>query len=191
MTEYWELLVVLTAAINPPAAAAAAVASPSFAKPVRPRALAVATGSAFGTVLVVAAAFGAKPLLVGLELSHETFRLAAGAVLLVTGARETWRGGPPLVAIPERAWEQGIYPLGIPLFASPAGLIATTALSANEAVGPLTTLGAALPVLAAAAVAALIARTDEGGLWRATAQLLGALSVVVGVAFVVAGIRSV
>lgn len=188
MTEYWELLVVLTAAINPPATAAV---SSSFANSAQRRALAVATGVVFGTGLVMGAAFSAKPLLSSLELSHETFRLAAGAILVVTGARETWRGGPPLVAIPERAWEQGIYPLGIPLFASPAGLTATIALAADGAVGPLTTLGAALPVLAVAAAAALCARREEAGIWRAAAQLVGALSVMVGVAFVVAGIRSV
>jgi small neutral amino acid transporter SnatA (MarC family) len=84
-----------------------------------------------------------------------------------------------------------VYPLGLPLFASPAGLMTAVALAGHPEVGPAKTLGAALPVLAAAAAAALAARERHQGLWRAAAQSIGALAVAVGVAFVVAGIRSV
>lgn len=188
MTAYWELAVVLAAAVNPAAIAAAAAGLPGS---MASRGLAVAIAWAIGAGMTAAAAYGAEQLLAGLELNHETFRIAAGAVLAVTGARETWHGSPPLTSVPVRAWEQGVYPLGLPLLASPAGLMATIALAGDSQVGPAKTLTAALPALAAGAAAALAAREGERGLWRSAAQLIGALAVAVGVAFVVAGIRSV
>ncbi|MCS7295833.1 MAG: hypothetical protein RMK15_01800 [Chloroflexota bacterium] len=188
MTAYWELAVVLAAAVNPAAIAAAASELPG---PLRTRAWAVAIAWVIGAGLMAAGAYGADRLLAGLELSHETFRIAAGAVLVVTGARETWRGSPVVIAVPQRGWEQGIYPLGVPLFASPSGAMAAVALAGDPAVGPGKALSAAIPVLLAAAAAALFARDCHRGAWRAAGQLVGALSVAVGVAFVVAGVRSV
>lgn len=188
MTDYWELLVVFAAAMNPPAIGAVAT---SFGGARRPRAASVAIGWTVGVAVTLLAALGARRFLEGLELSPETFRIAAGAILVVTGARETWRGGPPLVALPERAWERGIYPLGLPLLASPAGLAATIGLAAHDAVGSGKALAAAVPMLTVGAAAALLAGDRSLGVWRAAAQLFGALAVVVGVAFVISGVRAV
>jgi small neutral amino acid transporter SnatA (MarC family) len=91
MTAYWELAVVLAAAVNPAAIAAAASELPGSRAS---RGQAVAIAWAIGAGMTAAAAYGAERLLAGLELSHETFRIAAGAVLAVTGTRETWRGSP-------------------------------------------------------------------------------------------------
>jgi hypothetical protein len=136
--------------------------------PRRPLALAVAVGAAMVLVLVLVA----DPLLEALDISPESFRIAAGIVLVAMGAATLVhpRPGGPAAA----------------LLVTPDLACMAIAASADEGVGPA--LGAAAIALAVVAALALPPRLAPAG--RA-APFLAALAVVVGVALVVAGVRDV
>jgi hypothetical protein len=138
-----------------------------------PRLRTVVLALAGGVVLVVVATVFAGDLLEALSISPESFRIAAGLVLAVTGIRTLlW---PNAVAGPFTA-----------VLVTPE--LASVALSfgADESTGRA--LGAAaltLPILA-------IAATTRAPLPPAlAAQLLAALQIVVAVALTVSGVRDV
>jgi hypothetical protein len=138
-----------------------------------PRLRTVAAALAAGVALVVVAAVFADDMLEALSISPESFRIAAGLVLAVTGVRTLlWPNavGGPFAAV----------------LVTPELACVALSFGADESTGR--TLGAAavtLPVLAIAATA----RTRLPS--ALAAELLGALQIVVAVALAVSGIRDV
>jgi multiple antibiotic resistance protein len=169
--------IALLAAVHP-AAAATFAASPI---PVR---LASLAGGVAILVLVVAAAV-AEPGLDALDVSPESFRVAAGIVMLVAGAQAmfAWRRHP---ADPLDADSAAIYPLGIPTLAGPAAVASSVNYSANES---------AWLAIAASAVAiatgALALRLGSRRGSATVAAFVGALLIALGVGEIVDGIKSV
>lgn len=134
--------------------------------------VAVAAAAAAGFVLAAVATLLAEPLLDALAISPESFRIAAGLVLAVTGMRTLLApaAAGPLVAVlvtPELA-----------AFAVAAGADAP----AGRAL-----LAAAAALLLAAAAAAASRRAPLA----LAARFLAALQLVVAVALVVSGVRDV
>jgi small neutral amino acid transporter SnatA (MarC family) len=127
---------------------------------------------AAGAALILAGVLLADPLLDALDITPESFRIAAGIVLAAMGAATLVRprpGGPAgaLLVTPELA-------------------CMAIAASADQGIGPA--LGAAVIALAVVAALALLPRVAPAG--RA-APFLAALAVVAGVALIVAGVRDV
>jgi hypothetical protein len=127
---------------------------------------------ACGAVLVVVATVFADDLLDALSISAESFRIAAGLVLAVTGTRTlVW---PDAVAGPFAA-----------VLVTPELACVALSFGADEPAGRV--LGAAavtLPIVA-------IASTTPVRVPAVVAQLLAALGIVVAVALVVSGMRDV
>ena len=127
---------------------------------------------AAGAALVLILALVADPLLDALDISPESFRIAAGIVLVAAGAFTLVRprpSGPPAAVL-----------------VTPELACMAIAASADEGVAPA--IGAAAIALAVVAALALLPRVAPAG--RA-APFLAALAVIVGVALVVAGVRDV
>jgi multiple antibiotic resistance protein len=191
MTEYWRLVLVFFAAVNPAAVAlAAASASAKVASLQRPagRAVAAGVGLAVAGGLFVAATLGADRVLDALDIAPETFRIAAGIVMLIVGANAVWRGTVDSEPAPD-GWQAGVFPFGLPLLAGPAALIAAVSYAADK--GEAKTLGAvALPLV----LAALLVVVGVGR-WRpaadAIARLSGALLIALACGLIVAGVRDI
>lgn len=183
MTELLQLALYFFASVNPAAAAAAP----------RPRgqslrAEVIAGGSAVALVVLALAAVLAEPILDGLGVEPETFRVGAGVVLLVSGALAVWRGA----AAHQGSWEgrgAALFPLGLPVLATPAAVAAAICYGADD--GASKTIGASLIVVAAAA-ALLFARAGRyQAAIDAVARLTGAALVVVAAGLVVDGVRAI
>ena len=186
MSTFAFLLVTFLAAVNPPAIALAAAGFDGETR--RGRALAAGGGVAVALALYLAAALGAETWLEALDVAPETFRLAAGLVMVVAGGYAVWRGRVAAGA-GEGGWLAGISPLGVPLLASPAGLVAAISHGADDGEGK--TLAAALVVIALAGVLAFLAPRRGGAALDAAARLLGALLIVLAAGLAVDGVRAV
>jgi len=139
----------------------------------KPRLSTVGFALAGGVALVVVATLFADDLLDALSISPESFRIAAGLVLAITGARTLlW---PNAVAGPFAA-----------VLVTPELACVALSFGADESTGrALAAAGLTLPILA-------IAATRRA--WTAPAlgaQLLAALQIVVAVALAVSGMRDV
>lgn len=178
MSDYFELLLVFIAAVNPPAVALVLD---------RRDARVAALGGAVAALLVLLAALLADDILAALDIEPESFRIAAAIVLALVGGAAVLR--LRTVAPAPAGWQAGIFPLAIPLLAGPAVLAAAISYGADEGAGR--TLGAALPVVIAAAALTLypVAR------WRPAAdglaRILGALLIVVAAGLAIDGVRAV
>jgi small neutral amino acid transporter SnatA (MarC family) len=190
VNEWWQMLAIFVFAANP-AGAAAGLASlrPEIdlerdRLPIAGAALATALG------LVVVAVAIASPLLDFLSVSQGTFRIAAGAVLLVVAVQSIWRGHPGLRQ-PGHGWRAGIYPLGMPLVAGPAILAAALNWSAEPDAGPWLTLATVVPAIALAVGAAVIAPAGYSAQLGAVARLSAVLLVIGAVGLAVSGVQAV
>jgi multiple antibiotic resistance protein len=178
MSDYFELLLIFIAAVNPPAVVLALE---------RRDAKAAALGGAVAAVLVLLAALLGEDLLAALDIEPESFRIAAAIVMAISGCAALLR---LRTAAPAPAgWQAGIFPLAVPLLGGPAVLVAAVSYGVDEGAGPA--LAAALPVIAVAAALTLypVAR------WRPAAdglaRILGALLVVVAAGLAIDGVRAV
>ena len=183
MTDFLQLLVFLFAAANP-FAAAAAPSPPGLKLP--PLTLAVGLGVAL--LLVCGAALGSEAILDGLGVEPETFRVGAGVVLLVCGALAAWQGGAPHRG-PWEGTRAGLFPLGLPVLATPAAIAAAITYGADR--GESQTVAAAAIVLAlgAALIAARLGRFEAPT--DAVARVTGALLIVVAAGLIVSGVRAI
>ena len=139
--------------------------------------------------LAAAGAAVADPLLDGLDISPESFRIAAGLVVAVVGA---WvivfpaRGEEPVLA----GWGAALVPLAFPLLITPEVTVLVLSAGADEGAGAVTAgmaVGLALTV-----AAGFVRRTPLAtSLLRAGSRLLGALLVVAGIQLIIDGIRDV
>lgn len=125
-----------------------------------------------GAALVLVLVLVSDPLLDALDVSPESFRIAAGIVLAATGVVTLVRPRPS-------------GPAGA-LLVTPELACVAIAASADRGVGPA--LGAGAIALAVVAALGLLPRVAPAG--RA-APFLAALAVVAGVALVVLGVRDV
>ncbi len=187
MTDYLRLAVTFFAAINP-AAVALGFALRADAPPrgQRPRPAVLACAVAAG--LFAIAAVAARPALDFLDVEAETFRVAAGAVMAVVGGLWLWPWRPGPAATPG-GWRAGVYPLGLPLIAGPAGLMGAVSFSAGE--GAALAFAATLPAVALAAILTLFAHPRLRPAMLVLAPLTGALLVAVAAGLIVSGVRDI
>ena len=183
MTDFLQLLVFLVAAVNP---AAAAGAPEPAGRVLSPRIL--GAGSIIALALVGGAALLADPILDGLGVEPETFRVGAGVVLLIGGALAVWNG-----AAPHRGpWEGervALFPLGLPVLATPAALAAAVSYGADR--GSVETLASAAIALA---IAATLLGARAGRFEAATdgvARVTGGVLIAVAAGLIVSGVRAI
>ena len=183
MTDFLQLVVFFLAAVNP--AAAAGAPSPA-GRTFSARVLGV--GAVVAVVLVGGAALLADPILDGLGVEPETFRVGAGVVLLVGGALAAWQG-----AAPHRGpWEGervAFFPLALPVLTTPAALAAAVSFGADRGSGE--TLAAA--VIAIGVAIGLLA--GRAGRFEAAmdgvARVSGGVLVIVAAGLIVSGVRAI
>ena len=183
MTDFLQLLVFFFAAVNP--AAAAAAPEP------RGRALrsaVVAGGAALALLLVGGVALLAEPILDGLDVEPETFRVGAGVIFLAQGALVLWFGRAPHTG----TWDEtgtAVSPLGLPVLATAAAVAAGVTYGADRGEGD-TIVAAALVIGLAAGLIALRAGRFEAAV-DAGARVTGGLLVVVAAGLIVSGVRAI
>lgn len=183
MTDFLQLLVFFLAAVNPAAAAGAPdPAGRKFSAQI------LGIGAVVALVLVGGAALLADPILDGLGVEPETFRIGAGVVLLVGGALAVWKG-----AAPHRGpWEgegAAFFPLALPVLVTPAALAAAASYGADR--GSAETLAAAAIVLAVA-VGLLAARAGRfEAAMDGVARISGGVLVIVAAGLIVSGVRAI
>jgi len=187
MTDFLRLAVTFFAAMNP-AAVALGFALRDDAPPRDQRPVAVGVGCAVAAALFALAVLTAQRALDFLDIEPETFRVAAGVVMAAMGVVGLWprRAGP--AALPSD-WRAGIYPLGLPLLAGPAGLMAAVSYGADKGNGVV--LLAILPALAIAAMLALLAGPRLRFAALTLAPLTAALLVAVAAGLIVSGVRDI
>lgn len=183
MSEFLRILATLFVAISP-----AAVAATAHQAGPRLSARTIAIAATLSIAIYAAAAFGADAVLAGIDIEPETFRVSAGLVMVAGGVFTIWSGSAGYSGeLGSRS--AALFPLAVPLLASPAGLAAVLSQSAD---GETSTALAAAAVVVLLAAAALMARL---GRFRATvdglARLGGALLIAFAGAMIVDGIRAV
>ena len=173
-------LLAFIAAVNP--AAVAVAVGPRSSRTL------VAAAAAVTFALALVAAAGSEGVLDALDVTPETFRVAAAVVLGLTGARWLVLGPRPVaVDPPTEGWRAVAVPLLIPVLVTPALAVVSISVGADDGAA-VAALGAAI-ALALAWVAAV-----AGGpplVWSWAARLIGALGVAVALALAVDGVRSV
>ncbi len=185
MSDGIRVFIVLFAAVNP--AAVMSAAHPLLGCAERRRVAVLAFGIALAVLVVVAALAG--DALDAIDISPETFRIAAGIVMLTAAVYAVARA-----AVARADFEPGlraaVFPLAIPLLVSPASVIAAASYGADQGVG---VVGAAAAVaLGLAAVLVGWLRLDRApALVDAAARLTGALLAVLAVGLIVDGVRAI
>ncbi len=187
MTDYLRLALVFLLAVNPALAFLSFLPVRNEAAP-HTRVPAAGFGAVMAMALYLAAVAGAASLLDLLEVEPETFRVAAGVVLAAVGARALLPPLPPYGEAPA-GWRAGIYPLGIPLLAGPAGLMASLSYAADE--GAATTFAAVVPALLLAAALLAWAPARWRPAFAMIAPLAAALLVAAGAGLIVTGVRDI
>lgn len=174
-------LLATLAAVNP--AAVALLLWP------RERASVVAVAVGIAWALVIAAAAASESLLDLLDVSDATFRLAAGAVLGLAGARWVLVGVSPTdVDTPAGTWRRVGVPLLIPALVTPQLAMIAIATGADD--GVLVAAGTSAVALALAWLAMTLGKRRRLG-WAVGARFVGALGVAVAFSLVVDGVKSV
>jgi small neutral amino acid transporter SnatA (MarC family) len=149
--------------------------------------------TALGSVVALGAILGlawlSGPLLEALEITAETFRIAAGLVGVVAGIAALWRAHPgdePALS----GWRAALWPVAFPRLLAPE--VAALALTTGSKEGVPATVAAAAAVLAVVVVLAPLRRvgvTDGALAW--VTRLLAMLLVAAGVFLMIDGIRDV
>jgi small neutral amino acid transporter SnatA (MarC family) len=142
---------------------------------------------ALGAILGLAWLSG--PLLEALEITPETFRIAAGLVAVVAGIAVLWRTQPGQEpALP--GWRAALWPIAFPRLLAPE--VAALALTTGSKEGVPRTVAAAAVVLSIVVVLAPLRRAGiPGGALVWTGRMLAVLLVAVGVFLMIDGIRDV
>jgi small neutral amino acid transporter SnatA (MarC family) len=179
------LVVALMAAVNP---LRSRIALPEDGHGrVRPVAIAVALAVSLGTISLLG--WWSAPILRALEVTPETFRIAAGLVAILAGA---WAFAVPTPAAePESGgWRDGLWPIAFPRLLAPEVLM--LALAGATQNGVVASTGAAA---AALAVFGLLGAARSGGrksrVLGAAGRVLAVLLVLVGIFLMIDGIRDV
>jgi len=176
----WFVLVSMLAAVNP---ARLAVLMGDTASRDRTRLLGL--GALMSTVVVVVLGLFGDTLLDALEVTDETWRIAAGAVAVLSGARHlAIRPAKPIprVSVPAHA----IAPIAFPGLLVPEIVVLAVLYGTTESVGRLV-FGAVVGFGAAA----VWGRIEDGAVTRGMVRVFAALLVVAGIVLIVAGIRDI
>ncbi|MGI8926514.1 MAG: MarC family protein [Tepidiformaceae bacterium] len=186
MTDYVRLTVIFFAAINPASVALALYAWRDWR--LQPRLRAVLLGAVVAIGALALAAMFSTTLLDALDIEPETFRIAAGIIMVTAGVQAVWRPHRPY-APQSPGWQAGFFPLALPLLAGPASLAAALSYAADEGEGMA--VAAFVPALVAAA--ALVAFPPPGARFalQAVAAVAGALLVAVAAGLIVSGVRDI
>jgi multiple antibiotic resistance protein len=167
--------------------------SQAFAPRQRLIAATIAVSAAF--VMLLAFSLGGQEVLEFLGISEESFRVAAGLLLLPPAYRLVMQGQPDEVdaAHSREPMDFALVPLATPLIAGPGALAATTSFTAQ--VGTGNTLAAISIVLAVTfvsfATAGLIFRLAGDALLRLMSRIVGIVLFAIAVDFVLDGVRVV
>ena len=182
-------LLILLAAVNPVAVAA------ELGGRVDRRVLAAALAAT--AVLSVVCAAASEALLDVLSVTAPTFRVAAGAVLLLASARWVALGPrrlPPedaLVRRPDRGdpsrWSGLVVPVLVPVLVSPQLVMAAVSVGADDGVVAVA-VGAGV-ALGLSGVATLLHR-GRPGLWAIAVRFTGLPAAAVAVGTIVDGVKS-
>ncbi len=176
----WFVSLAYLAAVNPPRLRPQLASGEQRGRPVQ-LVVGAAMVAGVGLILVLAA----DGILDALDISDETWRLAAGVVCGLVGARALVAprlGEMPLPSGP------ALVPIAFPLLFTPQLAVLTILFGATESIA---TAWGWLAVGVGAGVAAGGLRYRRPELWLALARLLAAVLVILGIALVIAGIRDV
>jgi len=181
----WLVVLSLLAALDPARTAAALGSTPH-----ERRLGIVGAGAAIAAgVLILVAALG-DSILEGLDITDETWRMAAGIVVGLAGVKALLGGPTTPLPAPLTRPLHAIVPVAFPLLLRPESVVLAVLYGATES----TTLAfGAIALGVVAAGAAAVATTPAPGATTVAAltRMMGALLVVAAVALVVAGIRDV
>lgn len=189
MTDFLLLAFTLLVVVNPPSA----LASIGWPEAKRGR-TALMTIAAAVPVFAVAAllAASADDILDWLEIEPESFRIAAGIVFLIEGAR-VLIFGPYLFTRALNGWLAVAIPLAFPILLTPSLAAAAVNYGADEGAGD-TIIAIALG-LALTCIAALWAPLDDSSPGRTAAswggRLLGAILIAISAGLIVDGVRAI
>lgn len=183
MTDFLQLVVFFLAAVNP-AGAAGAPSPPG--RNLSARALGV--GAVAALVLVGGAALLADPILDGLGVEPETFRVGAGVVLLIGGALAAWNGSAPHRG-PWEGERSALFPLALPVLATPAALAAAVSFGADRGSGEALMAAVIAIAVAVGLLAARIGRFEAAT--DGLARVSGGVLVIVAAGLIVSGVRAI
>jgi small neutral amino acid transporter SnatA (MarC family) len=181
----WLVVLSMLAALDPARTAAALGTTP------RKRRLGVVGVGAVvaAGVLILVAALG-DAILDGLDITDETWRMAAGIVVGLAGVKALLGGPTRPVPAPLSRPLHAIVPVAFPLLLRPESVVLAVLYGATESTA--LAFGAIAVGVAAAGTAAAVTSPSPGATTAtALSRMLGALLVVAAVALVVAGIRDV
>lgn len=176
----WFVFLAYFAAVNPPRLRPHVATGGAPGRPLQ-LALGAAVVVGVGLILVLAA----DGILDALDVTDETWRLAAGVVCGLVGARTVV--APRLGEMPSPDG-LGLIPIAFPLLITPQLAVLAILFGATE---PFVPAWGLLAVGVGAGVAAGSLRYRRPEVWLALARLFGTVLVVVGVSLVIAGIRDV
>jgi len=155
----------------------------------RARLPALLGGSLLALGLVAALAGWSGPLLRSLQITPETFRIAAGIAAVLAAAYVLMMPRPAAEPVPG-GWWAALWPVCFPLLAGPEVMAMAVASGAREGVlATLAAVGASLAVLLALGALPRRSLTDRVLLWLA--RVLGMVLLVAGLWLAVDGIRDV
>lgn len=155
----------------------------------RARLPALAGGSLLAWGVVAALAGWSGPLLRALQITPETFRIAAGIAAVLAAANVLFVPRPAAEPVPRGGWA-ALWPVCFPLLAGPEVLALAVATGTRE--GVAATLVSAAVALAALLVLGAVPRrslSDRVLVW--VARVLGLVLLVAGLWLAVDGIRDV
>ena len=142
---------------------------------------------ALGVVWALAGASG--PLLDWLEVSPETFELAAGMIVVLAGLWVIAVERPRIEPAPP-TWLAAVWPVAFPTFLRPEVAALAIATGALNGAGP-TVWSAAIGVATALVVVAVGSSKQIEAVLAWLARLLGSVAVLTGIWLLIDGIRSV
>jgi small neutral amino acid transporter SnatA (MarC family) len=184
VSDFLRLLVTFLCAVNVPAVALALRRGRDGAGPDLRN---LAAGAALALVFLGIVIAGADSILEALDLAPESFRIAAGIIMLTPGLFAVWRGhvaAAPLVG----GRGDAVFPVAVPLLAGPAALAAGLSYGADHSFATVFIAAGAAIVLAGVAGAAIRGRT---AMLDGSARVLGALLCALAIGLIVEGVRDI
>jgi len=150
---------------------------------------AVAVGAALSLLVIAALGWWSASILEALEITPETFRIAAGLVAVLAG----WWAfvmAVPATEPPLGGWRDGVWPIAYPRILAPEVLLLAMAGATQNGVAAMTAAaGVGIGVLAA--LGAVRGTTRATRVLVAGGRVLAVLLVVAGIFLMVDGIRDV
>ncbi len=175
-------IIAFVVACNP---AAALVALAHDRRTNRP--LPVLAGATAALTALVVSGAASKSILDALEINLGTFRVGAGAVMVVAGLRWLFAGAPRDAIEPDTDLRLAGF-VAFPTLFTPAAAVLAISVGAEE--GTLTVLVAAGISIALGAAGVYLRRSVPVALATAGVRLIGAGTIVIGAGLVVDGLRT-